>query len=99
MKPRDPDTPRAEDALPLLVGMLGDDLGQRVYLALIRRFLGQRVNFPHRIETDLLARVVYERRCKGESALAIACAMDIPRWKVDRLYSRELKRRRVSTAA
>lgn len=99
VKHRDHDTPRAEDALPLLVDMLGDEVGQRVYLALVRRFLGQRVNFARRIETDLLAMVVYERRCLGESAIAIACSLDIPRWRVDRLYKRELKKRRTFQAA
>ena len=36
MKSRDTGLPRAEDALPLLVGILGDELGQRVYLAMVR---------------------------------------------------------------
>ena len=97
---RDPHTPRAEDALPLFVNLLKDEqLGQKVYLALVNLFLGQRVNFARRIETNLLARVIYDRRSRGESALSIAANMDIPRWKVDRLHKRELQRRRKLNAA
>lgn len=94
MKPRDPDAPRPEDALPLLCEMAGDDLGQRIYLALIRLWRCQRVNFAKRLENDLLARAIYEMKSGGRTTIQIGLTFELNRRTVERLYKRELLRRR-----
>ena len=72
----------------------GDAMGQAIWTWLDHLLAGERVYWAKRAGRNLVAKVIYSQRCAGRSVVAVAASQRCTTRTVQRIYKRELRRRK-----